>query len=56
MNETCCNAYVNEGTIPMENWLYGTDNAPHNSDHQLDAYIYCVGLRCSEGYCQGIGL
>jgi tRNA splicing endonuclease len=56
MNETVCNAYVNEGTIPMETFLYGSDYIAYNEDHMLDAYIYCVALRCGEVYCQGIGL
>ena len=56
MNETVCNAYGNLGTMSMEDFLYGWEANPYNSDHQLDAYIYCVALRCIEIYCQGIGL
>jgi hypothetical protein len=56
MNETLCDAYSNLGTIPMEDFLFNWQNLIYNSDHQLDAYIYCVALRCQELYCQGIGL
>ncbi len=56
MNEAGCNAYVNEGTIPMETFLYHSDYIMYNEDHQLDAFIYCCGLRCGELYCIGIGL
>jgi hypothetical protein len=56
MNETVCDAYSNLGPAAMENFLYGSEGLPYNSDHQLDAFIYCVALRCSELYCSGIGL
>jgi hypothetical protein len=56
MNEAGCNAYVNEGTIPMETFLYGWEYLDYNEDHQLDAFVYCCVFRCQEGYCQGIGL
>lgn len=57
MNETLCNAYTGLGTMTMEGFLYSEwDANDYNSDHQLDAFIYCCALRCGELYCSGIGL
>ena len=56
MEETVCDAYSNLGEIPMEDYLYSGDYGEFNSDHQLDAYVYCLALRCGELYCSGIGL
>jgi len=56
MNETVCDAYSNLGTITMEDFLYNWPSNAYTGDHQLDAFIYCVALRCTELYCQGIGL
>jgi hypothetical protein len=56
LNEAVCDAYTNLGTMTMEDFLFNWEAEMYTGDVQLDAYIYCVALRCSELYCQGIGL
>ena len=52
MDETCCEAYNNWGTIQMEQFLYHDEYSMYNEDadgeHQIDNLIYyqlfpCVG-------------
>jgi hypothetical protein len=44
MDETCCEAYNDLGTIPMEQWLYDENHFPV-VDTQIYYFIFsCGGL------------
>jgi len=50
MDEAGCNAYNNEGTIQMEQFLYHDEYSMYNEDaggeHQLDNLIYYQLFEC----------
>jgi len=53
MDETCCEAYNNWGTIQMEQFLYHDEYSMYNEDangeHQIDNLIYYQLFPCTGG-------
>ena len=46
MDETCCFAYNNMSTIPMETFLYHGEYIMYNEDVALDNLIYYQLFEC----------
>lgn len=46
MHDTCCEAYNDLGTIPMEVFLYHWEYSDYNYDNALDDLIYYQLFEC----------
>lgn len=46
MDETCCLAYNDWGTIAMETFLYHEEYSMYNEDHAIDNMVYYQLFEC----------